>query len=396
MFGPEWIRWWKEIVILLLVAVVGIPYLKQMREGSLLLPDFKGGGKDPRLWSFLFLVWGTFLVFGNSDPKTALVAFRYLGLGYLVFLIVGLSSYTIKADSKKKKRLFPSNFLPFICLSISLVISIIFGLWAQFIGGFEVLSLWYSQTISSWVPGQSIPLYHETGGRIRMQGMSSGPIEFSHLLLIGTWYWLYLFKTRSVKGKILSIGLVSLFSLGIYLSLSRAALIGLIILLLGKSARKVASRFGRTKTSLALIVPSIFVFVFQPLGISEMFNRAGTSDHITRPIEAMNAGIRSPFFGDLGMWGPAARAKNLFLNYSDYAPIAENVFADYFVQLGGIGLILALGFFLNLWRRFDYSSRIFLLVGLIVMNLATVFDMTPFTILYFLTLAMLHLPAYRK
>lgn len=391
VFAPDWMRWWKEGVLLLLGLTVILNLFQNLRNTLSKLPLQEGGIlRSPDFYALLFLLWGAVLIALNPDPRTALIAFRYLGLGYVVYLIISCGVTKLWSDGASASLLHV-----FIA---SLLLSVLFGFWAQFLGGYEVLTSWYSNTISSWVPGQTIPLYHESDGIIRMQGTSSGPIEFSHLLVVGVYLLLFRMsygttKLRSYEAfKLLYFFTLLLFLLAIYFSHSRAAMIAVVILIFAKIIQQFQGADLRqfkiilSSTIIGLILSGVVGSAFAP----SLLHRAGTSDHITKPIEAVKTGFEKPFTGHLGEWGPAARAKNLIENNDDKAPIAENVFADYFVQLGILGLLIGLGFLWSLWGGFEYEGRVFLITIFVLMNLATVLDMTPVSITFFFFLAFLY------
>jgi len=67
----------------------------------------------------------------------------------------------------------------------------------------------------------------------------------------------------------------------------------------------------------------------------------------------------------------------------DRAPIAENVFVDWFAQLGVLGLLLGLGFLVAVVKNTKPNCWGFFAAVLLMMNLATIFDMTPLAISFF-------------
>ena len=410
VFGPDWIRFWKEGVLLVLgvVAICNMRHaicknktchseLKQSGDEESIsrtdrsfvkAQDDKGLRKyapsllSPSAFALLFLLWATILVVINPDLHTALVAFRYLGLGYVVFLIIQYSIFSIQCRGARSQQSISISTLAHYFI-LSLLVSVLFGFWAQFLGGYEALTAWYSNTISSWVPGQTIPLYHESDGVIRMQGTSSGPIEFSHLLVVGLFLLLFQKNSSALRlsrssanwsiGTLAHYLILLLFVLAIYFSHSRAAMIGVVILLIAKGIEQFREQ---ELQQFKVIISSSIIGMIISIGIGSFFapsllHRAGTSDHITRPIEAIKTGFEHPFVGQIGTWGPAARAKNLTESSNDNAPIAENVFADYFVQLGILGLLCSLGFIWSLWRIFDYEGNVFLVTIFVLLNVLT-------------------------
>ena len=210
-----------------------------------------------------------------------------------------------------------------------------------------------------------------------MQGGSSGPIEFSHLLLGALWGIIYKQRNKSISWVALLVGVVLLF--GIFQSFSRAAILGSIILMGGVFLK---NRQLYITIFISLIVAGMFTLLNQTL-YNNIVQRAGTSDHITRPIEAIKKGIENPIFGELGAIGPVARLKNLKENNDDKALIAENVFVDIFAQTGGAGVLL---FCLLITTIIRSLNKFFILVSVVfvgLMNFATIFDMIPISILFF-------------
>lgn len=369
VFGPDWIRFWKEFVILALLGITIFLEIKnrQQRQEKI---------KNSFWWASGFLLLLGVLVFTNPDPKTAAMAARYLGFGFLVFIIVSRLSIHIP-------KITLQNIGPYFLTACTL--SVLFGLWGHFLNGFEFLSSFYSQTISSWVPNQKIPLYHELNGTPRMQGMSSGPVEFAHILVAGAWVIPY----SKIK-KWIKIVLLLLFISGIWFSASRAAL--LIIIL--SALYFIMQYVNQTQKQKIILTAFIFIIgigtiAFTPTLQTKFIHRVGTSEHITRPIEALKKGIQSPLIGNLGSIGPAARNKNLQENDNDKAFIAENVFADYWVQMGIGGIILGLGFFIVHFLEYSKPERMFILMAFLLANMATIFDMTPISLLFFILFVLL-------
>lgn len=414
VLGPSGLRWWKEGVLVIMAVMLlwqfwqnrvsileNIRNLKTKNQNSKNL-DFKIWILSlPTVWALFFLAWLEILVWLKWDWVVALTAARYLGLGFGVFLLVWL--WRVVQPAKVHYSLFHKFSTGLV---IGSVVSTLFGLWAQFLGGFKVLESWYSNTISSWVPGQTLPLYHQTSeGIVRMQGMGSGPIEFSHGLLLAFW----LVNSQQITDKRWLRAAVNVLLLaGIALSGSRAAILGALILLVWFGGKAVKSKFKilNFKFELfdkSLAVNAVLILVMAIAGLSglkyvvaelpnsytEKVIRLSDSDHITRPIEAFQIGLKSPIFGNLGELGPAARAYNLKHHNTDQAPIAENVFVDYFAQLGIVGLLLACGFWVSWfwsWSR-DYDWLVLGTVMVLLMNLATILDMTPVAISWFAILA---------
>lgn len=379
VFLPDFFRYWKEIVLVFFFAGFCWEYFKNIKNKKSLkdwIPAFAGRRDGEIIFAGLFLVYGLVLVLFSADKVSSLMAFRYLGLGFSVYLLFSLISQNSAKFRKSFKKYFSGTFI------FSVTFSTLFGSWMKFGNGAEITRNFYSQTISSWVPGQTIPLWHEAGNFIRMQGASSGPIEFSHLLLVA------LFLTLISKLKNLyKILFSAVFLFGIWQSYSRAAILGAIIILLFHLIYplkdKISEIIKKNKKKVLITVLVVIFAGFWGIQNTNTLERAGTLEHFTRPVEAAKFGLDNIFSNNLGKLGPAARAKNLRENNNDSAMIAENVFIDIFAQMGIIGLILYLLFFFYLAKELEPKFLGIFLASLLVMNLATIFDMTPVSILFF-------------
>ena len=421
VFGPDWVRWWKEGALALLFLLVCFQGLKNVKFEIL---NFKWArsfiiqhSKSPIFYAFLFLLWGGLLLVLSTDLHTSLVALRYLALGGFVFLL-GYSLWKLPLISGKNGYDGATKLFHHLCTSLLLGVltSSLFGLWAKFAGGYQVLSGWYSNTISSWVPGQTLPLYHEAAGFIRLQGASSGPIEYSHLAVMALWYALCAqpqLVQRQWWRLLLWGASVALLLLGIVQSGSRAAALAALILLLGalwfryrEKLNLQAWRWSADKLVAGLLVLIVLVVMVKftlarsILGDISLLNknivRISDVDHIKRPLEAFEMALDSPVTGNLGALGPAARAKNLQAYNNDQAPIAESVPFDVLAQLGVVGFLLWLLFWGFYWGKAPPSLKLLCLAFAPLMLLATIFDMTPLSISFYLVLALgLALPSLK-
>ncbi len=404
VFFPEGFRFWKEIVLLALGILVGWGYMSNFLNSSVKNRQneltFGRLFRTPDFWALLFLGWGSVLVFLKADPYTSAVAFRYLGLGFFAFVLHNLICKSLLKPGKSGHKNFCRFFKKFSTFFVwSTVLSTIFGLWGKFLGGFEVLKNFYSQTISSWVPGQTLPLYHQTSeGFIRIQGGASGPVEFAHILLLALFVQCFFIR----RFKWFDWGVIMILGLGIFQSGSRAGILGAGLLIVANLFWRYVKFDGgslkKIESWVVVWLMLVCVLAMTKLGFSEPIAgdisflnkkivRISDSDHITRPIQAFYMGLENPVTGNLGELGPAARAKNLAINNNDKAPIAENVFVDYFAQLGGLGLFLAVMFWGSLYLKFSFRWICMASVFLLLMNFATILDMTPLAILIFIFLA---------
>ena len=524
---PSQFRWWKEVLLgILLLGVIVCTVKKLMVIPS---PAAAGGisksGTNhdkyasarppiklgvtfiknlkqeistwtwPEIFAKLFLVYLMVLAFVHPEGERAWYAVRYLGMFTLVFLLTSrllhywpkkrqitvkeVRSWKQEVINTKLFKILNSKFqLPTSCATFptffdffahhflaGCMLSIAFGTWLKLGNGVEVMSEFYSHTISSWVPGQTLPLWHEVAGIPRMQGTSSGPIEFSHLLLL-----CLALVPRLWFRDISRFFIVVVLLYGIWMSYSRAALLGAIIILISwgyewwcirsktrrrgledKKTRRLEiesrtyyARWRKIFKRLAVAIPILLALFFahnfyasdlnnvlHPCEgrdpqkymdsrlhgneekqkfcmlqgkLNSTWNRVGTSDHITRPLQVLEETKDHTWFGRLGEIGPAARNWNLKHFNNDQALIAENVFVDIYGQTGRIGLGLVILFWLgvifsfpgklpvtkwwvittNPWRMWGICLALF-----VVMNLATIFDMTPLSISYGILFAFL-------
>jgi hypothetical protein len=369
---PDGFQFWKEVLIgLSVLFLLGVEFDRWSKGKTLCL-------SKPEAWALGFLIWIGGLVAINIDISTAIVAARYLGMGLGVFFIFSRLLRVLKES--EQKEVFQKFALAFL---ISCGLSVLMGIWAKFFGGFEMLSSCYSSTISSWVPGQLTPLYHEVDGFIRMQGGSSGPIEFANIILMAFFLLLLPHKPKHKWSIILRVILGGLFLFAIFQSASRIAF-GLAILgLLFTFARacKLPCRIKMIGLAALILLGAGFLFGNKTLN-TIFVQRVGTIEHFSRPVEAVQKGFESPLIGKLGELGPAARAKNLRENNDDKALIAENVFADTFAQTGLVGFILLVGFFVSLFLIFSPQYYPVLVIVLLAMNGATLFDMVPISMAF--------------
>jgi len=370
VFLPEPFRWWKEGIILLLIGLVLWSEWRAAESGKkfkFTIAEFCALG---------FIILGGALAATSTDVPTASIAMRYLSLPLLMYFIWSIWFQNPKNSRIKHLELFAQVFIP------SCLLATAFGFWITNLGGADLVQNFYSTTISSWVPGQAIPLWHEINGIARLQGASSGPIEFSHLL-IAALALVPLLKRGSIQSSILVLVLVA----GIGLSASRAALLGAIIILAWWGWKALPPKISRKEVALTGILLGILGLLFVGTQTT-VLQRAGTNEHFTRPIAAFVAGTDNLIQGHIGQWGPAARGKNLAEHNSDQAPIAENVFADWWVQLGILGLAFGLGWFVAVLTGLSSYGIGFGIATIVLVNFATVFDMTPIALTWGTILAM--------
>lgn len=379
VFLPE-LRFWKEVLLGVLLLFVFISCFKEKKFCASFRKKLGWSG----ILALLFLVWLVGILSLQADTSTGIIAVRYLGLGFVTFLIgIGFLEY-----SSNKEEAFQSFSWAFLG---GCAVSVLIGIWGQYAGGFEVLRNFYSNTISSWVPGQTIPLYHQVGEEIRMQGASSGPIEFAHLMLAGLFLILFSPFARLIKNRekwttaLLIGGLAVILCFGIFQSFSRATML---LAMVGMVYFAVSRHILHWKKIFAgLMAVALFVGIGICLLNKNIVQRLGDSEHFIRPLQAVEKGLESPLIGNLGELGPAARVKNLNENNDDRALVAENIFADVFAQMGVVGLLLFLAFWAALFLETRKSAWPFLIAVLFAGNMATIFDMTPISISFFLIFA---------
>lgn len=406
VLAPPEVRWWKEVLLLLLLGLAILSLLKDRQNFVVPKIVFKSFITSWPLYAVLFLVWGMILVGLNADINTSLVAYRYLGLGFFATLLgYALWRTTLKSVKYgyKKSLCFFHNFCTGLVLGVFM--STGFGVWAKFFGGYATLEDWYSTTISSWVPGQTIPLYHQVGDFIRLQGASSGPVEYAHLVVLALWYILFFKISCRLKSTGLWVILSFFLFFGILQSGSRAALLGALILVGLKFYSLIKPRLARfnfawtiDKGAVLLLVVIVLLGMIKFTLSQSLFSgsdflnqnvvRISDIDHLARPMAAFYKVLKNPVLGNLGELGPAARAKNLVFYNNDQALIAESVPFDILAQMGLLGFVFWLGFFIFYYRQASYELRALVLTFIPLMLLATIFDMTPVSISFYLILGL--------
>ena len=379
VFLPEIFVFWKEGLIVILAFILGVLEFKFWLAHP--TSSWKKSFQVSEILAILFLVFLGLLVL-REPSFYSLLAARYLGIFFLVFLIFSRFLHFFPQKRQKWFEIFSRYFV------LSSAASIFFGIFSKFLGGSEKLAAFYSPVVSSWVPGQALPIFHATSsGTIRISGASSGPIEFSHLIL-GAFFCLFFTQfSRGVK-----IFLALLFLFAIYQSYSRAALLALFLggaIWVGQNFGLEIWRKSQKKFKISVIFLAIFGATLTAFFAPKILTRAGDFDHFVRPLTAARAGLESPIFGALSDFGPAARQRNLKQKNDDRAPIAENVFADYFAQMGVLGLVLALGFWGSIFWRSDKKFFCVLIPAFALANFATIFEMTPIAIFAGILLAFL-------
>ncbi len=238
----------------------------------------------------------------------------------------------------------------------------------------DVVLGWWSETISSWVPGQKIPLYHAAVGCPRLQGGASGPVALATLLLVGQWcvHSLGWRGWRWGVGQGVLLGLIGL-------SLTRSVL-GLSVVCLAGWAWQAGWVRGRTLWLGAVLgggLGGAIVLGWAPL--REQVWRVGSAQHLTAPVAGVRLAVSEHLLtGQLARSGPAARAHNLEKNDDDKALVTENVLVDVLVQLGVVGLLLTLWWW---WTVAGLTPsgwpRWWGVVVIVLLQTATLFDMMP-------------------
>lgn len=371
VFLPAPVRYWKEAVLVILVLLWLIGEIQRLIVRKHL--DWHWVQ-----WCALFFILLTgFMALLHPVLDYSLQAWRYLAQGLVLFLVLSRWIYWAQISYTQFLQKFST------VLVFSTLVSVLFGLWSKFLGGAKHLSEFYATTISSWVPGQTLPVYHQVGDFVRMQGASSGPVAFGHIVFLAFFLVRYtafrLWQKNLIRG-------ILLFAM--YQSASRAVMGAVVLLLLWELWRAVTSDgrkinlWGALPGFIILIIGGIIFQVPQ-----KILARAGTNEHFSRPVEAFMLGMERPVLGNFAQIGPAKRAYNLHFHNDDRAPIAENVFVDVFAQTGIFGIILYMLVWAGIIMQTRKKAFVFLVFALA--QFATLFDMMPLALLIWGTFAFL-------
>ena len=380
-----WITSVRQFLRISLLIVLAF-YISANGFLSVILPSYAQYTKDIILILLLFI--------SIPDIIPTLKTYRNIGIITMILAVYALSISIFYVsdmyDVIAMRYIFMLPMVVFITLlqpintykyyinsfMIGIIISALFGLWTLYFDGFSYLSPLYSNTISSWVPYSTLPLYHKTGDFIRIQGLSSGPVEYAHLLLMG----IYIVVQSTLK-RYYSIPLIALLLISITLSHTRAVYIGTLLL-----------AFLYMYNTYKMRISTVFMSVISVIMVLSIMSivyltryRSGTLEHIKRPLEGIEMMMNSGFIGDIGSIGSAQRMRNMAINNDDKAFITENVWIDYGVQIGIIGMLLMLVYWIILY----YESRNILIIVMFIMTqMATIFDMTPISIAFGMIVAM--------
>lgn len=271
---------WKEVVlgVILIVAVVEI-----LRKRVFKL--------DTIDWLIIALLAISLLLFFYQLPPTTyhlLFGFKYDFIPLIAFLILRRVSWS------EQFRYQVIDILIWLGGAISL-----YGIFTLFASDSFFLLLGYSDLHSLYTPDGPLAAYQQIGGSSlrRMQSTMSGPNQLGLWLLVP----LGLILAKGVRGKVLS-SLFLVLSLAILLTFSRSAWVAAAVMT-GIALWKNLSR----KQLLFIVHCSLFILVVALFAFPNIILRsASTSDHLRRPLQAVQTIIEHPFGLGLGTAGPAS------------------------------------------------------------------------------------------
>ena len=303
----NFIRFWKELVILWLFILVAVTTLRRYKFS---LPDIYKW--NYLLWtitafsiSSIIYIWFPFFEFRVS----ALLWFRY-DVVFLIALVVWL--YLL--DIQKHLRFYIRT----ACIS-TFGILVIFLPWYLF-GDISALasSFWYSSEVSSYTANSCISFAQWVEWQYRFQWTFGWPIRFSvFLTIIYCLFAGYILSHTSFsqKQKYLFLwGFGSLVVPAIFFSYSKTSLLGFVfcvgvfIYLTRKYIynKKISQKFLQN-LGLITLLPIVFVSIFKAelfLHLGAIINRI---DNLSKSVEMF---FYNPIWYGLGIAGPASQIGN--------------------------------------------------------------------------------------
>ena len=227
----------------------------------------------------------------NVPLKQALLGFRYDFIPLLCFMIF-------------RKARWQKEFIDTIetILLVVGLILIVYGLITLMLPMSFFRMLGYSDLHSLYDPNGALSPFQAIEGSSwhRLQSAMSGPNQLGTYLLIS--WSIALLKSRDGQMSWGFFGAITMIGLGILLTFSRAAWIAAIIIAFVtfcRSRKHVYAFFGIALSGIILIT------LLFPQSI---LRSASTSDHLRKPVEALQSIVKHPWGQGLGSAGPASNA----------------------------------------------------------------------------------------
>ncbi len=226
-------------------------------------------------------------------------------------------------------------------------LAVLFALLQILILPKDILLLFgYSPNISSWVPGEALPMYHAVDQNAdipRIMSTLSGPNQFAAYLLIligvtGAYSFLQPNKERLAWGLLFAASLICLwftYSRSSYAAAAFMLLLGGIFFLRQKrvSRKRIAGILG------IIVLLGIGIAAIKFEAVSQLFLRASSNQgHLERSTDGILYTLQNPFGHGIGNAGPASAR----FNADNIGWLPESWYLQISLELGIPGILLFL------------------------------------------------------
>lgn len=291
-------------------------------------------------------------VFQTRDIGRIIFGFKY-DLEFLWLFLVIRQAFSFE---QKERQLLVKTVLT------SAAIVVIFAVLQQFILPKDILLLFgYSPNISSWSPGQPLPMYHavDTNSLVpRIMSTLSGPNQFSAYLLIILpiillLSWQHRDSQRWAYLLFFLAGVISLFftySRSAYIAFAIAVLIGMVIFL--RKNKKSIRIIAMGGVIVLVLLAGLAAFKWE--SIIQLVTRASsTQGHYERTIDGIIYTFQNPLGYGIGNAGPASAR----FNEDKTGWLPESWYLQISLEMGILGLLLFILILGLTLRELCYGSK---------------------------------------
>lgn len=378
----------KEFIVVLLFFILVYEYFFNKKNKDIKLKfDFI----DYAIFAFIF--YGIFITIANwLWFDSILYWWRYWFLWFVVFLIYKHWKIFLKEKTKKLIKLFMISAL----VSLFLWVMVKFVLWEEILSFF-----WFSIQVSEFWFGWGIPIYQwvEASWIRRFQWILDSPLAM--------WFFLILFMglfshlNRKNLDFAFYLGFIIL-SILIFLTYSRAAMLGVIAWVLIISLYSFKTIFKYHKKTLTYIFITLIIiigwlwYIFEHKLHSIFIREGSTTGHSVRMEIWMNRFIENPLGAGLAAAWPGYRSvinEEITLKTDRYH-IPESWFiqilVEWWIIYFALFMIILWNILLNLYKN-KYKYILVMFIWVLIMNMFLhVFEFTYLTILLFLFLGLFY------
>ncbi len=275
------------------------------------------------------------------------VGFKYWFYYIFIFLTASFIGYLLTNKKTKKENI--KSFFDLVNWSL-LAIVIIGFLWqlAKLLFPSFFLKIWYGP-LNDFQFGVKPPIYYLTGfeGKLRRQWIFAGPNNYWYLLvafsaLIVSYFKFSINSIKEIftkKQNLISLFVYILWFGAIILTLSRAAILGTIIVL-------ILLNIQRRKRNWKIWAWIWIVGILGILALSILKDSSSLA-HISAKLNGVTYVLEKPFGYWLGSSGPAI--------HHNWSILPENYFMQILIDSGLIGFVLLILCYISIWQQIKKS-----------------------------------------